>query len=189
MTANVSWAGSLAAAHLTCCAGWRLPAWEAQCVLIHNFIKALWNAASRCQQCNQSQHEPYTLELRQSNVAPRECNTVALPENTRSNGFLSRHPAEPRCFEYRLGSVAGWFIIAHHNFPQDPLSINWGTILVWLSDGIWEQVQKERIRLLSCRGSWAGRAHMQNGHKQDGEWGCTARQSGGERTSAVKDEI
>lgn len=39
--------------------------------------------------------------------------------------------------------MAGWFIITHHNFPQDSLSINWGTIPAWLSDGIWEQVKKK----------------------------------------------
>lgn len=129
-------------------------------------------------------------ELRQSNVAPWGCNTVVLPKNTRSNGFLGWRPAEPLCFEYRLVFMAGWFIITRHNFPQDSLSINQGTIPAWLSDGIREQVQKERIRLPSCTGSWDRSSHMHNRHKQDREWECAARQSSRQRNwvTAVKEK-
>ena len=55
--------------------------------------------------------------------------------------------------------MAGWFIITRHDFPQDSLSIKRGTILAGLSDGIWEQVQKERIRLPSCTGGAGTGAH------------------------------
>lgn len=74
--------------------------------------------------------------------------------------------------------MAGWFIITHHDVPQDSLSINRGTILAWLSDGIWEQLQKERIRLASCTGSWNHSSHMQNGHKQDRERECADKEIG-----------
>lgn len=72
--------------------------------------------------------------------------------------------------------MAGWFIITHHDFPQDSLPLTVGTIPARLSDGIWEQVQKERIRLASCTESWDRGSHMQNGHKQDRERECAARQ-------------